>query len=168
MSTVLSISNKLFSLKGKMFIDDENGDRLYDANGEFAFFCPTWTIKNSASEVASIKRKLWSWAPVWNVKSTIGDFLVKRKLFSWTRTYSVIGGPYSGAVVKGNIWDLKFAITHNDKSIASAKGKILSLRDRHNILVHDTDETSEIFTTIIMVTLQLDRKNKRGSAVSSD
>lgn len=38
MSTVLSISNKLFSFKGKMFIDDENGDRLYDANGEFAFF----------------------------------------------------------------------------------------------------------------------------------
>jgi uncharacterized protein YxjI len=168
MSTVLSISNKLFSFNGKMFIDDENGDRLYDAHGEFAFFCPTWTIKSSAKEVATIKRKSWYWSPVWNVKSSIGNFLIKRKVFSWTRTYNVIGGPYSGAIVKGNIWDLKFSIIHNDTSIASAKGNILSLRDRHNILVHNTDNISEIFTTIIMVTLHLDRKDESNDSDSSD
>ncbi|AOW76889.1 hypothetical protein A3Q34_08495 [Colwellia sp. PAMC 20917] len=168
MSTVLSISNKIFSLKGQMFIDDENGERCYEAKGEFALFCPIWTLKNSVKDLATVKRKLWSWSPTWNVESTIGDFIIKRKLFSWTRAYNVAGGLYDGAVIKGNVWDLKFEISYKDECIASAKSKILSLRDTHNILVHETNNDAELFTTIIMVALHLDQKDDKNDSGSSD
>jgi uncharacterized protein YxjI len=168
MSTVLSISNKIFSLKGQMFIDDEKGERRYDAKGEFAFFCPTWTLKNSTKELAKVKRKLWAWSPTWNVQSEIGDFTIKRKLFSWTRTYYVEGGSYDGAIIRGNIWDLKFEISHQDKRIASAKSELLSLRDTLNIQIHETKYNAELFTTITMVVLNLDKQNDNNGSDSSD
>jgi len=168
MSTVLSISNKIFSLKGQMFIDDENGERRYDAKGEFAFFCPTWTLKNSTKELATVVKKFWAWSPTWNVQSEIGNFVIKRKLFSWTRTYNVVGGSYDGAIIKGNIWDLKFEISHKDKCIASAKAKILSLRDTHNIQVHETKNDAELFTTITMVVLHLDKQDDNNGSDTTD
>ena len=141
-----------------MFIDDENGERCYEANGEIAF-SPIWTIRNTIDEVATVQRKVWLWSPTWNIKSIIGTFLVKRKVFAWSRTYNIIGGPYDGSIVKGNIWDLKFEIIHENKCIASAKGKLLSIRDTHNIVVHDSEVKSEIITAIVMVILHLDRRN---------
>ncbi|WP_414828524.1 hypothetical protein [Alteromonas sp. H39] len=165
MSTILSINNKLLSFRGRMSIGDENGAQLYDAAGQFALFNPTWTLRMRNQKIATVKRKLWPfWSLMWDIHSSIGDFQVKRKLFSWTRTYYVIGGKYDGAITKGNFWDLKFSVTHQNKPIASAKGKILSLRDTHSIEVHDDESDSEIFTTIMMVVLQLDRRDESNNS----
>lgn len=164
MSTVLSISNKLLSFRGRMSIGDENGKALYDANGQFSFLWPTWTLRKSDKHIATVKRKLWAWQPTYIIDSCLGDFVVKRHLFSWTRSYTVIGGPYDGAEIKGNFWDLKFRVTHGNKCIASAKGQILSMRDTHSILVHNGKTDDELFTTIVMVVLQLDKQSDRSDS----
>lgn len=167
MSSVLSISNKLMSFRGRMLINDDREQALYEACGEFALFCPTWTVSKQGNIVATIKSKFWSWSPTWIIKSDFGDFIIKRKLLSWVRNYQVIGGNYDGATIIGNFWDLKFNISHNGKCLASAKGKIMSIRDTHNIHVHG-DDNDELFTTIVMVALHLDRKNEQSSASNSD
>ncbi len=159
MPRTLSISNKIFSFKGHMFIDDENGERRYDAQGSLALFSPTWTIEKSGEQLAMLKRKLWAWSSTWHVQSTLGDFVIKRKLFSWNRVYNVFGGAYDGAVVAGNIWDMEFAISHGDRTIASANEKLLSLRDRHIVQIQEDSDSDELFTTIVMVAMLQDKQD---------
>jgi len=160
MSRVLTISSKLFSFKGQIHIHGEFGERLYEANGE-SFFNRSWSIKNSVEEIASINSKTWSWSPTWVVKSVLGDFTIRRKYFSWKRRYRVIGGRYNNALILGNFWDQAFTITHAESLIASAKGKVLTMRDTHAIVVNDSSQSSELFTVIVMVTLLQDRKKRR-------
>ncbi|QJR82250.1 hypothetical protein CA267_016575 [Alteromonas pelagimontana] len=164
MSTVLSISNKLMSFRGRMSIGDENGEALYDANGQFSLFCRTWTLNKSGKQIATVKRKIWAWMPTYNMESFLGNFMIKRHLFSWTRAYSVIGGQYDGTEIRGNFWDLKFRVTRGNNCIASAKGKILTLRDTHSIQVHGDKTEDELFTSIVMVVLHLDRKSDRNDS----
>lgn len=99
-------------------------------------------------------------APTWIVGGTLGDFVIKRKLLAWARKYYVKGGIYDGAIISGNLWDLKFEICTNARVIAQAKGKILTLRDRHNVeLLIDSDQ-NELFVVISMIVLQLERKSE--------
>lgn len=158
MAHLLTITNKLFSLRGSMSINDEAGKPLYDAKGEFAFFAPTWRIYQSENEVASIRRELFAWAPTWHVGGSLGAFQIKRKLWSWVRQYHIVGGPFDGAEIRGNMWDLKFEITHDNKSLAHATGKILTLRDTHSIEVTNDDPEATLVTVIAMVTLLMDRQ----------
>lgn len=155
----LSIANKILSLHGQMLINGSNDEQRYSAKGEFALYCPTWTINNGEKNVATIKRKSWSITPIWNVSSDFGEFFIKRKLFSWKRNYYIFNGPYDGAVVEGSFWRSSLEIAHNGKRIAAADSKLFSVRDKHLITVHDDDKNSELLTTIVMVTLLLDRKS---------
>jgi len=43
-------------------------------------------------------------------------------------------GPHEGATISGNIFDLRFSVAKADGTIlGKAAGKILTLRDRHNV-----------------------------------
>lgn len=161
MTRVLSIANKLLSLRGRMEITDEHGSLAYEARGELAFLAPTWQINSGENEVATVRRKIFSWAPTWIIQYGSEEFHIKRKLLSWTRQYYAVGGPYDGAITQGNLWDLSFRISRDHETIAVATGKILSLRDRHNFEV--TGE-GEVFAVISMVVLHLDRRETRQHA----
>jgi len=158
MSRVLSIANKLLSLRGRMEIADEQGAPAYEAQGEFALFSPTWRISRNDQEVATVRRKIFAWVPTWVIECGAESFLIKRKLLSWTRQYHAVGGTYDGAVVKGNIWDLSFRVSRASATLATASGKILTLRDRHNVEIFGE---GELFVVIAMVVLQLDRRDAR-------
>ncbi|UUI59057.1 hypothetical protein [Aeromonas salmonicida] len=163
MSKLLSINNKLRSLRGRLTITDESDEVAYDAQGEFSLFSLTWRLAKSGKEIATIRKKAFSWSPTWIINGELGAFIIRREIWSWVRCYRIIGGPFDGAEVAGNIWDMKFTISHHDQLIARAKGMILSLRDRHNIEVLQADPASESFTAIAMVTLQMDRRDENSN-----
>lgn len=160
MSRLLSITNKLFSLRGRMEILDDQGNQAYEARGELSFLSPTWKIKSAGSEKAQIRKKILSLVPTWVVNGDLGEFIVKRKVFSWTRQYYTVGGKLDGAVVKGSVFDLGFEIRFGSECLARASGKLLSLRDRHTIEVIGEPE---LFVVVAMVILLMDRKDKRDS-----
>lgn len=159
MTRVLSIANKLLSIRGQMDISDEQGNQIYEAKGELALLSSIWRIRDGSHELAQIRKKLFSFIPTWDVEGMAGKFQVKRKLFSWARKYYVTGGKLDGATVKGELSGLNFEILNNQKTIARASGKILSLRDRHRIEI--LSEEDELFAVIAMVILHLDRKEER-------
>jgi uncharacterized protein YxjI len=160
MARVLSIANKLLSIRGQMDITDEQGHQVYEAKGELALLSPTWRIRGGSTELARIRKKIFCLAPTWEVEGMAGDFHVKRKIFSWTRKYYVVGSDLHGAVIKGGLFDLSFEILKDQHTIARASGKILSLRDRHNVEILGKEE---LFVVIAMVILHLDRKDDRSS-----
>lgn len=158
MTTTLSIANKLMSLRGQIDITDETGAIVYRARGEFSLTSPTWRLyageETNGTPLATIRRRMLTWVPTWDIKDASGDFQIKRKVFSWTRTYRAVGGAYDGAVIKGNVWDLEFTVTRDDQVLATAAGKMLSLRDRHRVEIHGE---AERFVVLAMLVLQVSR-----------
>ena len=158
MNRILIIKNKLLSLRGRMNICDEQGNSIYDARGEISFLRPpTWTIASNGEELAYIRRKVFALSPTWIVTGKHGSFRIKRKLFSLRRQHHVLGGRFDGAVLNGNLLDLKFEILHQDIALARAKGRIMTVRDVHEIEVLGE---SEPFVVICMVVLQMSRREE--------
>jgi len=161
MPQVLSVANKLLSLRGAIRITDENDNLAFEAKGEFALFSPTWTICLGDAIVATARRRIFALRHTWDVTGQLGAFVIKEKILSFTRKMYVQGGPYDGAEISGNIFDLRFSLERADGAVlAKAAGKILTLRDRHNIELMSQDESDRLFTVISMVVLQLPRKSE--------
>jgi uncharacterized protein YxjI len=157
----LTITNQLLSLRGRMAIVDEAGQEAYEARGSFALLRPTWRISKGTRQLATVRRKIVSFTSTWKVKGELGSFAIRRKLWSWRHQYKTIGGPFDGAQLKSNLWDLKFLITYRDTLLARAAGTLLTLRDRQTIEVLQLDDAAELFTVIAMVTLHLDHRDEK-------
>ncbi|MCQ8895229.1 hypothetical protein NQT62_02100 [Limnobacter humi] len=153
----LTISNKIFSLRGRIPITNQQGELVYEARGEFAFFNPTWCLTNAQGEVATIRRKVFAWRPTWLITSQLGVFKIQRPIWSVVRKYQVVGGPLDGAEMTGNFWDLDFKITHRSEYLARVQGKLLTLRDTHTIDLLKSDPQSSLLTVITMVVMHMDR-----------
>ncbi len=169
MNKILTIRNKLLSLRGQMDINDEYDQGLYTARGELSFFfSPTWRITNSHSEIATLKRRRFSLRPTYDVTSQFGNYTVKKKWLSWSRHYTVSGGMFDGATATGNFLDLEFSIKHGNREIASVSERLVSLRDTHVIIVNKDESPDVLFTCVLMVIMQLDKRDGNGSVVGSD
>lgn len=161
MTTSLVITNKLLSIKGKINVTDISDQLLYEAEGEFSISSPTWRISDRIKQVASARKKVLSFSPTWEIKSDAGDFMIKGATFAFNRTYKVVGGPFDGAKISGNVWDTKFNISNRSQIIAKAAGKTFTLRDRHSIEVIEANSDAELLTVVTMVVLLLEKKSER-------
>jgi uncharacterized protein YxjI len=159
MAKSLTVSTRVISLFGRIDITDENGQLCYYAKGEFSLLRRRWRIyRGDDQEIAQMIHKRFAIRPTFLVSGMLGDMVLQRKFFSLKREYWVTGGPYDGAWFKGNILDLAFTINHNDRLIAKAAEKLISIRDTHRIDIHDGNENDELFTVIAVVAMQLEKK----------
>lgn len=156
----LRIRTRILSLRGRIEISDEEGGSLYEARGEFSLFRPTWRVRYATREIASIRRRLWSLHPTWDVRSDAGEFRVQRKLWSWRRHYHVLDGPFVGAELTGDFWGLTFELQHGGAVIARADGQAFQVAEQHEIELLDADPKSEHLTVIAMVILHMDRRRQ--------
>ncbi|WP_176043010.1 hypothetical protein [Burkholderia stabilis] len=158
MERVLSVANKLLSVRGAIDITDGEGRLAYRGQGQFAAFSPTWRVYRGDDQVGTIRRRLLSWAPTWDVKGELGAFQIKRKLLSFTRQYYAVGGPGAGAIVTGNLWGFKFQVTRRGATLAKARGRLITMRDRHDVEIYSGPE---LFVVFAMLVLQMDRRDER-------
>lgn len=160
MPQFLSVTNKLLSLRGNIRLTDENDNLAFEAKGDFALFSATWRIFQGDVQVATVRRRIFSIRPTWEIGGNLGEFLIKRKIFALSRKMYVEGGPFNEAKIVGNIWDLRFSIEKGCTPLAKASGKILTLRDRHNVQLLSQNAADVLFTVISMVVVQLDRDDE--------
>ncbi|RXJ71734.1 hypothetical protein CS022_20005 [Veronia nyctiphanis] len=149
-----------------MTISDENGELRYEAKGD-SLFSFTWRVYQNGEEVAVVSRKVWSWSPTWLVSTNSDNFRVKRKVWSWMRTFFVFGGQYDGVTAVGKFWTNEFNISSQQRRIASACGKVFSIRDMHSVEVTEENDDDELFTAVIMVILLMDRRSENNNASSA-
>jgi uncharacterized protein YxjI len=161
MARILSVSNKLLSLRGGIDIMDAQGMVAYRATGSFALFSPKWRIFQGDKEIASVRKRVFSFAPTWDFEGELGAITIRRKIFSFVRRYYTLGGPVDGAVVIGNLLDLRFKVSHAGVTLAKASGRVLTIRDRHEVEVL---ENPEQFVVFAMLVVQLDRRDERRRA----
>jgi uncharacterized protein YxjI len=155
----LTLANKLLSLRGEIRIEDGSGDSAYVAKGQFAFF-PTWRVYRGGAEVARIRRKVFAIRPTWLVNTNAEAFQIRRKLLAFRRRYYAVGGSHDGATLTGNLFDLSFQVQLEERSLARASGRILTLRDTHSVQVLTGSAEDELFVVTAMLVLQLDRRDE--------
>ena len=157
---ILTVSNKLLSVRGEVRINDGEGAPVYTARGEFSFF-PTWRLYREGvefEEVATLRRKVFAIRPTWLVRADGEQFRICRKLLSFRRSYFIVGSPYDGASLQGKLFDLSFGIEQDGRTLARARGRILTLRDVHSVEV--TSPSDELFVVVVMLVLQLERRDE--------
>ena len=152
----LHITEKLLSMLGKLVIADDSGQVLYECDSDWTWPGESWVLTRAAIPVASSRRKIFALRPTWHVATPDGPLVLRRHPWSWHRRVSVQGGPYDGAELTGNLLDLTFALTHHGRVLARARGKLLSLRDRHDIDV--LDPGAELLTVILMANVMIARR----------
>lgn len=168
MSFQLTLSNALLSLRGRIHINDGEGQPRYEARGEFAFLSPTWRLMKGEKVLGTLRRKLLSWRTRYEVTLDGEAFAIVGKLFSFRRHYTVRGGRWDGAVISGNLWDMRFCISHAGRPLADARGRWLTLRDTHQVQVHSDDVTDERFVALCLVMVMMEKdNNSRNAHVSS-
>lgn len=158
MSRVLSVANKLLSIRGAIEITDGDGNLAYLGRRQIAAFSPTWRIYRGDNQVGTIRRKILAWAPTWEISGELGAFKIKRKRFAFTRQYYAVSGPADGATVTGNLWDLNFHVALAGETLARAKGRLLTMRDRHDVEVFGN---LELFVVFAVLALQMERRDER-------
>lgn len=149
----LHIARKLLSLLGKIQITDDAGAVLYEGAARWGWLSRPWRITQHGQEVAAIERKLWSFAPIWNVSTREEHFILRGKFWSWRRQVTVEGGRFDGAVLRGSLLDMDFELTRHGQTLARAEAKVLTLRTRHSIELLDDSPQAELLTAILMIHL---------------
>lgn len=160
MARTLTFATRIVSLLGRIDITDSaTGQLAYYAKGEFALLRRRWRIYDATNqELMQIRHKRLAIRPTFVVSGQLGNMVLQRKFFSFKREYWVTGGPYAGAVFKGNLLDLAFTITANEKLLAKASEKLLSVRDTHNVEVLTDSREDELFTLLAVVVMQIEKK----------
>lgn len=160
MPRVLRISNKLWSLRHRIEVFDEAGTVIYSCS-RASLFSRSFVVIVEQTEVARIRRKLFSWTPIWLVEGKVGDYAIRTRMFSLRRVYDVKGGPFHGAQVRGNLWDVNYTIALGETLVARANKRLISLRDTHAIEVVQNDDVSELFSVVATIVILLHNKQKR-------
>ena len=146
-----AIANKLLSLRGRMFVKDGEHS-VASVWREMMSWRETWHVETSASRIR-LRRKLLAWLPVWLVDGDLGAFTVRRR-FAMRRHYVVCGGPFDGALLSGNWIDLKLDISFDDSVIARSSGRVLTLRDYHEVeLLEQTPQAFALVVTSLVLVL---------------
>jgi hypothetical protein len=99
------------SFKDRSQITDTTGAVLYECIGKWGWFNPPWILLKEGREVAVFRRKAWSLAPTWDVRSDAGDFRLRSELFSFRQRVMVQGGPFDGAELAGSLSGMRFELT---------------------------------------------------------
>lgn len=162
----LHIARKLMSLLGKIQITDDDDHVLYAANGRWGWFSKPWTIHQDQREIATLRRKLWTFTPIWHVDGVDGSFSLRGKLWSWRRKVTVAGGPFDGAVLQGSLLDMNFELNHQGRVLARAQSELLTIRTRHSIVLLDATPQAQRLTAILMIHLLVEKGEERKLAAA--
>lgn len=157
LSKTFTIYNKLLSVRDRMVIMDFSGGQIASAQKQFFSWRETWHV-DAGEDKLRLRRKLLALMPRWLVDGDLGEFSIRRKWAFFRRRYRIIGGPFDGADLQGNLTDLRMEVTRANKPVLRTRGFVLSMRDRHEVEVFDESPGGVLFAITTMVALLADRR----------
>lgn len=162
MGRVLSMTNKLWSMRERLEIRDESEVIVYVLESRNSWFTPAkWVIFRGSEEAGTFRHKLFSWVPTWHVSGSLGEFKFKKRVFSTKHQIYVEGGPLPDAVVVGNFWGTEFSVLDGDRVLARAQAHMMTIRSQVSIEVLGEPE---LFVVFAMFIVQLVRTEQTSSS----
>ncbi|WP_150591576.1 hypothetical protein [Pandoraea eparura] len=154
------MTNKLWSMRERLEIRDENDVIVYVLESRHSWFAPAkWMIFRGDEEVGTFRHKLFSWVPTWHVSGALGEFKFKQKVFSSKHHIYVEDGPLPGAVVTGNFWGTQFSVTDGDRALARAQAHVMTIRNKVSIEILGEPELFVVFAMFIVQLIRFEKKS---------
>ena len=147
----LYVNEKMFSLRRKYFVEDENKNNIYEISSKiFSLKHKTTVSKVDGEKVAYIEGKVFFIMPSYNLYVKDKYMCkIKRKFTLWKRKYIIS----NGYRVEGNFVDLNFKIfDQEDKQVANISKKFFSLTDKYEIDILDEKNTYLILAIVVAIT----------------
>ncbi len=154
----LYIKQKIFSLKDKFNIYDENGDIKYKAEGEFISLGKKLHITDrNENEVIFIKQRLMTFLPKYEI-SVMGNEAVEivKNFTFFKHEYSI---PDWGITIKGDFFAHEYEVMRNGIEIAHLSKEWLSWGDTYAIYIGDPKDELLALSAILVVDCCMEASN---------
>lgn len=154
----LYIKQKVFSIGEKFTVFDAHETPIYWVEGSFMEIPKHFTIYDANGEFATITKKVFSFLPRFYVDIDGRDIATIYRDFSFFHAKYHIEA--DGIEVSGDIWDMNFTITLQNRQIASIHKEWFAWGDSYVIQIEDDTYEKLIVALVIAIDrVKLDRNN---------
>lgn len=149
----LYLKQKVFSLRDKFTVYDENESPMYTVEGKIISAHNKHSIfNNDGEEVANISRKIISLTPQFFIERPVGQVHeMKGKIALAHEVYTF---PDLGWELKGKFLQHDYSITKDGQEIASVHQKWLSWGDTYEIAVNDGFDEVLVLAVVICIDIR--------------
>ncbi|BAL88501.1 hypothetical protein AMIS_32810 [Actinoplanes missouriensis 431] len=157
------IKERFFAIGDDFDVLDEHGDKVYHVDGKVFSVRGRVVIEDAAGdEVASVHRHLIALRPTYEIR--IGGEKaaeVRKKLFTPFRDKFTIDVPGPEDLeMKGDLLDHEYVIEQAGDEVASVSKRWLTIRDTYAVKVADGVDPLLIIGSVLALDLALDREAK--------
>lgn len=149
------IKQKVFSLKSRFNITDEDNQPIYKVEGSWFSIPQRFTLYNqSGQEVLTIKQELFSLLSKFHINQDGQKLATVKKDFTFFKpSYSVDLKDWE---VKGDVWQHEYEIKKDNNRVATVSKKILSWSDAYEIDVRREEDVELILAIVIVIDANID------------
>lgn len=152
----LTIRKHILSPRHLMQIHDDKRNLLFESFCELGMTFDVWHIMKDLCPVLTFRRKVLSNAATWHISGNMQDYLVKRKFWSLQPHYQVLGGPFQGCEVTGNIVDRTLNFYYQGRIMATADDPALNLPHRYQLTIYRDDDAAVLFISMMLVLVHME------------
>lgn len=163
----LYIKQKVFSLKDKFTVTDENGNTVYTVEGEFFSLGKKLHVYDvNGNEVLFLQQKVWTLLPKFYAYSGNNMLFEIRQLFSFLKPkYEILGINWK---IEGSVWEHDYNII-DDKgfSVVSVHKKWMSWGDSYELDLADGKDIITALGAVLAIDAVLSAQASAAAASSS-
>ena len=145
----LYMKQKVFSLRGRFSIQDQQEQDVYLVEGSFMKLPKTFSISTvEGEEVAVITKKMLSLLPKFFIEVD-GETLTIEKSFTFFKDRYTIDT--ADLEIDGDWWDMDFEIKRHGEVVGSVEKKWFTFGDSYEIQVFDPDIEKILIALIVAI-----------------
>jgi uncharacterized protein YxjI len=158
------IKQKIFTLKDRFSVMDENGKDVYQVQGKLFSLSNKMELLNMNGSTALLaNKKVFSFLPKYFIYSTHNELLAEvNKKFALKPKFQVLVGNEE-LTVEGSFFGHSFGILKDQTIVASITKKILSFGDTYEIDIDD-NQNVELFLFIVIIIDQVIHEQKNNNS----
>jgi len=145
----LYMKQKVFSLRGRFSIQDQQEQDVYLVEGSFMKLPKTFSISTvEGEEVAVITKKMLSLLPKFFIEVD-GETLTIKKSFTFFKDRYTIDT--ADLEIDGDWWDMDFEIKRHGEVVGSVEKKWFTFGDSYEIQVFDPDIEKILIALVVAI-----------------
>lgn len=146
---MLYMKQKVFSLRGRFSIQDQQEQDVYLVEGSFMKLPKTFSISTvEGEEVAVITKKMLSLLPKFFIEVD-GETLTIEKSFTFFKDRYTIDT--ADLEIDGDWWDMDFEIKRHGEVVGSVEKKWFTFGDSYEIQVFDPDIEKILIALVVAI-----------------
>ncbi len=146
----LYIKQKVFSLRGKFTVKNQQEKDVYFVEGSFMQIPKTFSILNaSQEEVAIITKKVFSLLPKFFVEVYGREILTIRKEFSFLKARYTVDS--ADIEIHGGLWDMDFQVLHHGTVIGKVNKEWFTWGDSYKVQIWNEEMEAIMIAFVVAI-----------------